>query len=293
MAIINRLWRRTPVLVRAIFTGSLVGIAGTVPWALLVSANTKWLSAWPWAVPVIAIYVWFFWRYVVRGWGWPQSTAATRRTNARANSLPGDVWGLALLAGMLGLIGILLLQGVLSRVVTLPQQRDLDISRYPLATVALWVAMSAIVAGVVEETSFRGYLQGPIERRHGPVLAILVTGVLFGLAHFTHPEVGLVLLPYYIAVAAVYGGLAYATNSTLPSMVLHAGGNMFSALDLFARGRSEWQLGNAPEPLVWRTGPDAAFWATLAALVLVAALAAWAYAALGKAVRAVHPPSAA
>ena len=283
---IHRLWLRTPILVRALLTGSVVSIAGSAPWALLIATNTRRLSAWPWAVPVMAIYLWFYWLYVVRGWGWPRSTRATRRRNARANSLTMDTWGLALLAGMLGLAGVLLLQGVLSRVVTLPQQRELDISKYPLATVVLWVAMGAIVAGVVEETSFRGYLQGPIERRHGPVIAILLTGVLFAFTHFSHPEVGLVLLPYYIAVAAVYGGLAYATNSTLPSMVLHAGGNMFSALDLFTRGRSEWQLGTAPKPLIWQSGPDAAFWGTLAALLVICALGAWAYGALRAAARA-------
>jgi membrane protease YdiL (CAAX protease family) len=35
-------------------------------------------------------------------------------------------------------------------------------------------------------------MQGPIERRHGPVVAILVTGSLFGLLIFTHPEVTLI-----------------------------------------------------------------------------------------------------
>ena len=112
----------------------------------------------------------------------------------------------------------------------------------------------------MEETSFRGYLQRPIERRFGPVVAILISGSVFGFVHFTHPEVGLVLLPYYVAVAAVYGALAYLTDSVFPSMVLHAGGNMFSALDLFTRGRSEWQL--SPEASlsfgkrgpIWRSG---------------------------------------
>jgi membrane protease YdiL (CAAX protease family) len=140
--------------------------------------------------------------------------------------------------------------------------------------------MGALVAGVVEETSFRGYLQRPIERRHGPVLSILVTGVLFGFVHFTHPEVGLVLLPYYLAVAAVYGALAYFTDSSYPSMVLHAGGNLFSAVDLFARGRSEWQLSTAPAPLVWQTGPDAAFLGNLLAFLVMAALTVAAYASL-------------
>ena len=128
----------------------------------------------------MAIYLWLYWRYFVRGTGWPRSTADARRMNARANALPHEAWGPALLAGLLGLASVLLLQGVLSRLVALPQQRDLDVSRYPAVTVLMWVVMSAVVAGVVEETSFRGYLQRPIERRHGPVIAILLTGSLFG-----------------------------------------------------------------------------------------------------------------
>lgn len=186
---------------------------------------------------------------------------------------------------MLGLVSVLLLQGVLSRFVALPQQRELDPSRFPFATVLLWVAMSAIVAGVVEETSFRGYLQRPIERRHGPVIAILVTGTLFGFVHLTHPEVGVVLLPFYLSVAAVYGTLAHLTDSTFPGMALHAGGNMFSAFGLFARGRSEWQLSAAPQPLIWQTGPDAVFWVNVAALLVFAASSIVAFAGLANAAR--------
>jgi membrane protease YdiL (CAAX protease family) len=193
---------------------------------------------------------------------------------------------------MLGLVSILLLQGVMGRLVALPQQRDLDVSQYPGVTVLLWVVMSAVVAGVVEETSFRGYLQRPIERRYGPVVAILVTGILFGFAHLAHREVGLVLLPYYMAAAAVYGVLAYLTDSIFPSMILHAGGNMFSAVDLFTRGRSEWQLSEAPRPLIWETGPDAAFLGNLAALFLVGTLAVCAYVWLAGLTRAARASSA-
>jgi membrane protease YdiL (CAAX protease family) len=253
-----------------------------------VAANTKYGPALPWAVPIMAVYLWLFWRYV-RGEGWPRSTAAARRASARANGLPADLWGPALLAGVLGLISVLLLQGVLSRVVALPQQRNLDVSQYPVLTVLLWVLMSAVVAGVVEETAFRGYVQRPIERRHGPVIAILVTGSLFGFLHLTHPEVTIALLPYYMAVAAVYGALACLTDSTLPSMVLHGGGNAWSAFDLFTRGRSEWQLSAAPTPLLWETGPDAPFLANAAALLVVAAAAVWAYSELARAARTARP----
>lgn len=285
-------WIRLPVVLRAVLVGLAVGAAGTLPWAKLVSANTRHLSSIPWAVPLMATFLYVYWLYVVRGWGWPRATADARRSSARANSLSSELWGQALMTGVLGLIGVLLLQGVLSRLVVLPQQQDLDPSKYPVVTVFLWVVMSAVVSGVVEETAFRGYMQGPIERRHGPLVAILVTGTAFGFGHLAHPEVGLVLFPFYIAVAAVYGGLAYATNSTLPGMVLHAGGNILSALDLFVRGRSEWQPAAGSPRLIWESGPDLAFFANLAGVLIVGALSVWAYATLTRAGRRAPPEAA-
>jgi len=276
------LWYRLPVMLRAALTGGFVAALGTLPWAILVSLNVKYGSAVPWAVPPTALYLWLFWRYAVRGAGWPRSTADARRACARANPIPDEMWGLAVVAGLLGLVVVLLLQTVKSRLVTIPQQQDIDPSKYPAATVLLWVVMSALVAGVTEETAFRGYLQRPIERRHGPVIAILVTGILFGFMHFAHPEVTLVLMPFYLAIAIVYGTLAYLTDSIWPGMVLHAGGNVFAAFDLFARGHSEWQGVGPPAKLVWETGADGAFWASVAATLVVGAAAAWAYVMLAR-----------
>jgi membrane protease YdiL (CAAX protease family) len=141
------------------------------------------------------------------------------------------------------------------------------------------------VAGIVEEAAFRGYMQRPIERRHGLVVAILVTGTLFGFAHFAHPEVTLILMPYFIAVAAVYGALAYLTNSIFPSMALHAGGNVLGGIGLLMGGRSEWQASAKPEPLIWETGADATFWIACGLLFVVGGAAVGAYVALARVVR--------
>ena len=277
-------------MVRAILTGSVAAAAGTTPWAVLVSANTKYLPDVPWAVLPTGFYLWFFWSYV-RGKGWPRSTAESRRRSCRANHLSGDVWGAAFLAGTLGLISIVLFQRVMNRLVTPPQQQHPDVSQFPFVTVLFWLLMSALVAGVVEETSFRGYMQKPIEQRHGPVIAILTTGVFFGFAHFSHPEVTIILLPYYIAVAAVYGALAYFTNSIFPSMVLHSGGNILSSLDLFAGGRSEWQATSAAGSLIWETGADASFWLSVVAFLTIGSGTVWAYAGLRKATRGAIIPA--
>lgn len=133
MTVVNDLWRRLPVAGRAVLTGVTVAAAGTVPWVALMSANTRHQPAIPWAVPIMGVYLWLYWRYLVQGNGWPRSTADARRLNARANALPDHAWGPALWAGLLGLVTVLLLQGVLGRLVALPQQRDLDVSRYPVS----------------------------------------------------------------------------------------------------------------------------------------------------------------
>jgi membrane protease YdiL (CAAX protease family) len=210
--------------------------------------------------------------------------------NLRAHRLSSDVWGWALVAGSLGFGALVLFLRVLNRLVRLPQQQFPDLSQISYVTAFSLLFMSAAVAGIVEEASFRGYMQGPIERRHGPVVAILVTGSLFGLAHFTHPEVTLILMPYYLAVAAIYGALAYLTNSILPCVVLHATGNVLGGIELLARGRSEWQASSTPDPLIWETGTDASFGVSCVGLMVVGAAVVWAYRTLATVVREAANP---
>jgi membrane protease YdiL (CAAX protease family) len=271
------MWLRIPAAVRAILVGLGAAAIGTVIWARLIAANAQYLPGVPWAVPVMAIILVGWWLYFAKGRGWPEVTAQARRISGRANHVPDHLWVLAFGAGALGLFATLLLQGVLARLVTLPQQQDLDPSKYPAGTVFVWVVMSAAVVGVVEETAFRGYIQGGIERRHGLIPAILITGSLFGLSHFTHPEIGIVLLPFYLAAA---------TNSIYPSMILHAGGNIFSAFSLFSGGRSEWELTAAPAPTIWQVGVDSSFLTTLTLLIVVGGITALAYRELFRASRA-------
>ena len=276
-------WHRLPVVVRAVIAGWLVTSVGTGLWAVLTLANQKYFPGAPWAMLPAAGYLWLFWRYL-RGEGWPRGTADARRASLRANDLSPEIWSAAIGAGLLGLIWVLVVQQVLNRMVRLPLQIVPDTSHVPAVTLVGLLFMAAIVAGVVEEAAFRGYMQGPIERRHGPIAAILITGVMFGAGHFVHPEVALVLMPYYVAVAAVYGGLAYITNSILPSLMLHAGGNLFVFLAQFGAGRSEWQATAAP--LVWETGPDVTFVVTAAAAIGLGAAVFLAYRGLAASVRA-------
>ena len=260
------------VVVRAVIIGMVVAIVGTIPRDLFYWTNLHFYASVPWAVPVTGVYLWFFWRYL-QGAGPPAETSAHRRTSLRANRISARQWWWALLSGVLGLVALVLALRVANRMVALPQQGIPDLTHVPKITVLSLLLMGAPVAGIVEESAFRGYMQGPIERRYGLFVAILITGTMFAIVHLDFTPI---LWPYYVAVAAIYGTVAYATNSILPAIVLHTAGNIFSNLDLWLHGQAEWQTPSVGTQLIWKAGADASFWRTLAALVIVAAVAVWA-----------------
>jgi membrane protease YdiL (CAAX protease family) len=269
------------VIARAVLIGMLVMIAGTVPRNLVFAANLRYYASVPWAVPVTAVYLWLFWRYL-NGRGPPESTARERRASLRANRISSHVWAWALLAGGLGIVVLVLALRVANRLVVLPPQRLPDLAHVPKLTVLSLLLMAAPVAGVVEEAAFRGYMQGPIERHYGLAVAILVTGTMFAVAHL---DVTLILWPYYVAVAAIYGTVTHLTGSILPAIVLHTSGNVYSNLDLWLHGQAEWQASSGPALLIWNTGTDASFWSAVVALLVVAAAMALAYARLARVAR--------
>ena len=148
----------------------------------------------------------------------------------------------------------------------------------PVATMFALLVMQSVVAGVTEESSFRGYMQSIISRRFGETIAIVASGTLFGLLHFpNHPGDVLLMLPYYVAVSAMYGALSWATDSIWPALVLHSAGDVVVLTRWWLTGRPEWQLSAAPPPLVWDSGMDASFAVTVLVAILLAGLTAWSY----------------
>jgi membrane protease YdiL (CAAX protease family) len=257
----------------AIGTGLLVLLAGSVPIGMLRAWNLEAGVALPWSIVPIALYLSAYWRFLAGQWGDPAS-AAKRRRNLRANALSPRVWAASLAAGLVGFAALVALLVLTARLVELPGAAPIVTPPgMPFATALALIVVGSIVAGVTEEAAFRGYMQGPIERRYGLALAVLVNGVFFGLLHFpTHAGDVLSMLPYYVAVAAVYGGLTWAADSILPALVLHATGDVVVLTRWWLTGRPEWQIGATPPPLVSETGIDAQFLlTTVASLTLVAA----------------------
>lgn len=269
------------VIVKAVIIGMLVMIAGTIPRNVIFVTNLRYYPNFPWAVPLAAVYLWFFWRYLNGAYP-PESTAEERRTSLRANRVSLRVWVWSLLAGGLGIVALVIALRVANRMVLLPQQQLPDLTQIPKFTILSLLLMAAPIAGIVEEAAFRGYMQRPIERRYGLAIAVLITGTMFAVAHLDFTPV---LLPYYVAVSAIYGTITYLTDSILPAIVLHTSGNIYSNIDLWLHGQAEWQAASGTAELIWQTGTDASFWVSLIALFIVGTATVGALFKLARAVR--------
>jgi membrane protease YdiL (CAAX protease family) len=99
-------------------------------------------------------------------------------------------------------------------------------------TAMLFVAMAVLVAPLVEETVFRGYLYPMFARWFGVGPSIIVTGVLFGLMH--GPQLGgaksLIALLTFVGIVFTY--VRSRTGSVFASYLMHLGYNSLIGLSL-------------------------------------------------------------
>lgn len=272
-----RIWRRLPVIVRALLAGLVVSLAGSFPWGGLAYTNLQLSPRVPWSVPLMAVYLWFYWQYLQGRW-WPRSTAETRQKNLRARALPPRLWRWALLAGGLFMAASSTLIPVVGRFASIQVEFPDLLLPYPFLTVLSLLVMSSVVAGIVEEASFRGYMQSPIEKRHGPAMAILVVTVVFGLAHLTGLDMGMSAgRMFFILLAGLnYGILVHLTGSILPGLVLHASGDVLGLSILWWLkvnvGPRSWSRATLAEIL-----HDRLFWLYSAETVVLAVATVWAF----------------
>jgi membrane protease YdiL (CAAX protease family) len=213
-------------VIRAVIVGCVVLTAGGILTGPLVYANLKLWPAVPWSVPVLAGYMWLFWQYLQGRW-WPRSTAEARRQGLRARRLSPRVWCWAMIAGYLALVSSFALHWVVGRLAPLGFGIPEVLQQFPFGTLLCIFIMLSTVAGIVEEAAFRGFMQGPIERRHGLLPAILVVSLIFGLSHLTdsQPTMTVARMFFIVAASVVYGILVHLVDSILPGLVLHATGD--------------------------------------------------------------------
>jgi membrane protease YdiL (CAAX protease family) len=215
----GRLRSKLPLSLRAIVSGLLIAMVAANVWPLLL-LNLRVPFAAVVEVAFLGFYLWW-----AAGGGSPRTTQMARVNAFRRSTLSSRQWLWGILAALFFAVTVHASIFLLFRFVPFPisafrQGYDLSfIPTLPLKWLA--VVVSALSAGVCEETGFRGYMQRPIEQRYGAPIAILISSLFFTAVHLTKAWALVGMIPIIFGAGVLLGLLARASKSLLPGIVGH------------------------------------------------------------------------
>ena len=255
-------WTSLLVVLRAIVTGIVIGLVAANVWPILLLKLGMPVAAVAEGV-FLGIYIWW-----ASGGGPPRSWKASRAGSFRTGSLSRRQWAWGLVAAVCFAATVHAAIIVLFRLVPFPAaafRTGYDFSGIPSPQMQ-WLAIlvSAASAGICEEIGFRGYMQQPIESRHGAVVAILISSLFFTLLHLNKDWSTAGMVPIVFGAGLLLGMLAWATGSLIPGIV----GHTVMDVGLFAYWWSQI-AGTFSERPISETGMEPRFYVECSALVVM------------------------
>jgi membrane protease YdiL (CAAX protease family) len=254
------LWSKLPVSVRAVVSGFLIGMVAANVWLLLLLHLSVPLAAIVEAA-FLGLYLWW-----AAGDGPPRTTQTDRAASFRRGTLSSQQWFWGILAALFFAVTVHASIVLLFRFVPFPKaafRQGYDLSFIPTLPLKwLAVLVSAISAGICEETGFRGYMQHPIEQRHGAPIAILISSLFFTAVHLTKAWALVGMIPIVLGAGVLLGLLAWSSGSLIPCMI----GHTIMDVGLFAFWWSGIAGDFAEQPLA-QTGLDQPFLIAFAVFV--------------------------
>jgi membrane protease YdiL (CAAX protease family) len=212
----------------------------------------------------LGLYLWW-----AGGGGPPQAWKTSRATAFRRGTLTSTQWIWGLIAALFFAVTVHASIVLLFRFVPFPLaafRHGYDFSFIPSLPLRwLAVVVSAASAGICEETGFRGYMQVPIERRHGAPVAIFISSLFFMALHLNKAWATPGMIPIVFGAGVLLGLLAWYSRSLTFVMI----GHTVMDVGLFAY----WWTGIAGDFTgrpIRETGVDGPF--VMACVVLVGSL---------------------
>jgi len=256
-------WAKLPISLRAIISSLFLTLAAINVWPLLLLRFGVLLAALAETI-FLGLFLWW-----TGGGGPPRSTEAARAKAFRRGKLSFKQWSWGLAAAFFFAATIHASIVLLFRLVPFPMaafRHGYDVSFIPSQPMRwLAVVVSALSAGICEETGFRGYMQRPLEQRHGAPVAILISSLLFMALHLTKAWATPGMLPIVFGAGVLLGLLAWSSNSLIPGMI----GHVVMDVGMFAY----WWTGMAGDftaRTITQTGVDGPF--LIASFVFVTSL---------------------
>ena len=224
-------------------------------WTALLTINLATTPAIPWSVVIMIPIICLIWLYLGGRW-WPRSNSETRRRRLRANLVSPRLFAWGFLAGVLAIAALAGYWIVMASIVRMPGNVLPDLSRFPLPTVVLAIAMGSLISPILEQAGFWGYCIVMLEEKNSAFAAILITAILYALG--PHPPMGSPWWPrlvFYFLTGLTFSLMSHLTDSLLPGLAVHILG--IAAFFLLV-----WPH-DATRPLVGTIGADIGFGITI------------------------------
>lgn len=219
-----RFWQRIPIVIRAIVSGLLVSTIGVMGWMVIVV-----LIPSPWFIVIMGGVLWLYWKYFSGSW-WPKVTAEARCNSFREVKLSASIWKWGLVGAVLFVVVVQSGFVITFRIMEFPAETftlEYNFVAMPLWLAWLTIIMASLVAGICEETGFRGYMQVPLEKRYGPGVGITMVSIMFLIIHLNQAWAPPVLFHLFV-MSVLLGILAYVSGSLIPSIIGHIGIDIFN-----------------------------------------------------------------
>jgi membrane protease YdiL (CAAX protease family) len=193
--------------------GFLVSSIGIAAWTLCLT----FLPA-RWSILLMLPVLWVYWLIFT-------SRYAGVVAGIDGGSRGARLWKRPLLAALLFVVIVQASFVVTFCLIPFPAERFTadykQLNDMPKGTAWALIITSSIVAAICEETGFRGYMQTPLQKRHGPKTAIILTSILFTLIHLSHRWAA-PILPQIFFASILLGVLAWRSGSLIPGIIGHA-----------------------------------------------------------------------
>lgn len=154
--------------------------------------------------------------------------ASLKKANGRLNG-PLILWGILLIF----VTGVVIepLLGLLPEVY-------LEMLNSAIGTGGWTILTTVVLAPIMEETLFRGLIQGAICRRDGATKAILISALLFGVFHFIPQQA---INAFFVGI--ILGYIYFRTGSLLTVIIIHALNNAMAYIMLELLGPERANIG--------------------------------------------------
>jgi membrane protease YdiL (CAAX protease family) len=210
---------KAAITLPAIIAGFLITAAAGNVWLLLLLNMGVQLAA---VIEVIFLALFLWWAH---GGGPPRAAQAARVKVFRRSRLTSRQWLWGLIAALFFAATVHASIVLLFRFMPYPAaafRRGYDLS-FILSQPLRWLAVvvSAASAAICEETGFRGFMQQPIEHRHGASVAVFVSSLCFMALHLTKAWASPGIVPTVFGAGVLLGLLAWSARSLIPGIVGH------------------------------------------------------------------------